>query len=53
MHKFCLHTDALLDEWCSCELNTQLLRVIAERAIHHGLVMDGGGVFTRTNEISC
>ena len=36
-HKFILRTDASRDT----RLNTQLPRVIAERAIHHGLVMDG------------
>ena len=39
--KFCLHTDASHDKQSSCVLNTQLPRVIAERAIHHGVVMDG------------
>ena len=32
--------------------NTQLPRVIAERAIHHVKVMDGG-VLVRANETSC
>ena len=39
--KFHLHTDASHDMRCSCALNMQLPRVIGERAIHHGLVMDG------------
>ena len=39
--KFCLPTDASHDARCSRTLNMQLPRVIAERAIHHGLVMDG------------
>ena len=39
--KFRLRTDASRDTRCSRTLNTQLSRVIAERAIHHGLVMDG------------
>ena len=36
-----LHTDASHDTRCSRALNTQLPRVIAERAIHHIIVMDG------------
>ena len=41
-HKFRLRTDASRDDTrCSCALNTQLPRVIAERAIHHVIVMDG------------
>ena len=39
--KFRLHTDVSLDTLCSRALNTQLLRVIAERTIHHVIVMDG------------
>ena len=39
--KFRLRTDALHDMQCSRALNTQLPSVIAERAIHHGPVMDG------------
>ena len=39
--KFRLRTDALGDTQCSRALNTQLLRVIAKRAIHHVIVMDG------------
>ena len=39
--KFCLCTDASHNTQCSRELDTQLPRVIAERAIHHGPVMDG------------
>ena len=39
--KFRLRTDASRDTRCSRVLNTQLPRVIAERVIHHGLVMDG------------
>ena len=39
--KFLLRTDASRDTRCSRELNTQLPRVIAERAIHHVIVMDG------------
>ena len=38
---FCLRTDASRGKRCSRTLNTQLPRVIAERPIHHGLVMDG------------
>ena len=34
-------TDALHDTQCSRALNTQLPCIIAERAIHHSLVMDG------------
>ena len=34
-------SDALRDTRCSHALNTQLPCVIAERAIHHSLVMDG------------
>ena len=33
--KFRLPTDASRDTWCSCTLNMELPRVIAERAIHH------------------
>ena len=40
-HKFHLRTDASRDTQCSRALNTQLPCVIDERAIHHGLVMDG------------
>ena len=39
--KFCLRTDASRDTQCSRALNTQLPRVIAERAIYHIIVMDG------------
>ena len=39
--KFCLRTDASRYIWCLRALNTHLPRVITERAIHHGLVMDG------------
>ena len=39
--KFCLRIDASHDTQCSRTLNTQQPRVIAERAIHHGPVMDG------------
>ena len=39
--KLRLCTDAPRDTRCSRALNTQLLRVIAERAIHHVIVMDG------------
>ena len=38
---FRLRRDALRDTRCSRALNTQLHRVIAERAIHHVIVMDG------------
>ena len=38
--KFCLRTDASHDTWCSRALNMQLPRVIAECAVHHGLVMN-------------
>ena len=39
--KFRLRTDASRDTRCSRALNTQLPRVIAERAIHHAIVIDG------------
>ena len=39
--KFYLRKDASRDTRCSLALDTQLPRVIADRAIHHGLVMDG------------
>ena len=39
--KFRLRPDASRDTWCSRALNTQLPCVIAERAIHHVIVMDG------------
>ena len=39
--KFHLRIDVSRDTRCSRVLNTQLPRVIAECAIHHGLVMDG------------
>ena len=39
--KFHLRIDASRDTQCSRALNTQLPRVIAERAIHHVIVMDG------------
>ena len=42
--KFCLHTDASRDTRCLREFNTQLPHVIAERAIHQVLVMDGQSV---------
>ena len=40
-HKFCLRTDASHDMQFSRALNKQLPRVITERPIHHGLVLDG------------
>ena len=40
-HKFHLRTDASRNTWFSHVLNTQLPHVIAERAIHHVIVMDG------------
>ena len=39
--KFRLCTDASRDTQCLRALNTQLPRVIAERTIHHVMVMDG------------
>ena len=39
--KFRLRRDASRNTGCSRALNTQLPRVIAERAIHHVIVMDG------------
>ena len=39
--KFRLRTDASRYTQCSRALDMQLPRVIAECAIHHGLVMDG------------
>ena len=39
--KFHLRTDAPWDTQCSHTLNTQLPRIIAERAIHHVIVMYG------------
>ena len=39
--KFRLRTDASRDTRCSRALNTQLPCIIAERAIHHVIVMDG------------
>ena len=39
--KFRLRTDASCETLCSRALNTQLPCVIAERVIHHSLVMDG------------
>ena len=39
--KFRLRTDASRDTQCSRALNIQLPQVIAERAIHHVIVMDG------------
>ena len=39
--KFRLRPDALRDTRCSLALNTQLPGVIAERAIHHVIVIDG------------
>ena len=47
----CLHTDASRDTQSLRALNMQLPRVIAEGAIHHGVVMDGQ-IFARSNEIS-
>ena len=41
VHKFRLRTGVSRDTWFSQVLNTQLPCVIAERAIHHGPVMDG------------
>ena len=44
VRKFRLRTDASRDTRCSRTLNTQLLSIIAERAIQHvimGIVMDG------------
>ena len=41
MRKFCLRTDVSCDTLCSHALNTQRPSVIAERAIHHVIVMDG------------
>ena len=41
--KFCLHINVSRDTRCSHVLNTQLPRVIAERAIDHVIVMDGRG----------
>ena len=41
VRKFRLRADASRDTQCSRALNTQLPRVIAERAIHHVIVMDG------------
>ena len=37
---FLLRTDETHDSQCSSTLSTQLPRVIAVRAIHHGLVID-------------
>ena len=39
--KFRLRTDASRDTRFLRALDTQLPRVVAERAIHHGLLMDG------------
>ena len=39
--KFRLRTDTSRDTRCSRALNAQLPRVIAERAIHYVIVMDG------------
>ena len=39
--KFRLRTDAPRDTRCSRALDMQLPRVIAERATHHVIVMDG------------
>ena len=39
--KFRLRTDASRDTRCSRALNMQLPRVIAQRTIHHVIVMDG------------
>ena len=41
VRKFRLRTDVSRDKWCSRALNTQLACIIAERAIHHVIVMDG------------
>ena len=41
--KFRLRADVSRDTRCSRVLNTHLPRVIAERAIHHVIVMDGRG----------
>ena len=41
VRKFHLRTDASRDTLCSRALNTQLPREIAERAIHHVIVIDG------------
>ena len=41
VRKFRLRADASRDTRCSRALNTQLSRVIAERAIHHVIVMNG------------
>ena len=41
VRKFRLRTDVSRDTGCSHALNTLLPRVIAERAIHHIIVMDG------------
>ena len=49
--KFRLHTDASRNTQCSCALNTQLPRVITERAIHHVIAMDGRSL-VRANETS-
>ena len=38
---FRLSTDASCDTRCLRALNAQLPRIIAERAIHHVIVMDG------------
>ena len=39
--KFRLHTDASRNMRCSRALDTQLPCIIAERAIHYVIVMDG------------
>ena len=39
--KIHLRTDASRNTRCSRALNTQVLRVKVERAIHHVIVMDG------------
>ena len=41
IRQFSLRTYASCNTWCSREFNTQLPRVIAERTIHHVIVMDG------------
>ena len=41
VRKFRLPTDALRNTWCLRALNMQLPCVIAERTIHHVIVMDG------------
>ena len=38
---FCLHTNTSCSTQSSRALDTLFPRIIAERAIHHGVVMDG------------